>query len=56
MFVYNPYLLLKGDILHIILGCFTALVRILGLSAGVQGYFVHDLNVAEKEHFFVSCS
>ena len=48
MFVYNPYLLLKGDILHIILGCFTALIGILGLSAGVQGYLVHDLNVAER--------
>ena len=48
MFVYNPYLLLQGDILHILLGCFTALIGILGLSAGVQGYLVNDLNIFER--------
>ena len=43
MFVYNPYLLLQGDILHIFVGCVTALIGILGLSAGVQGYLANDL-------------
>lgn len=40
MFVYNPYLLLQGDIWHIIIGCGTALVGIIGLSAGVQGFWL----------------
>ncbi|MST56273.1 TRAP transporter permease [Pyramidobacter sp. SM-530-WT-4B] len=48
MFVYNPYLLLQGDIWHIIIGCGTALVGIIGLSAGVQGFLVDDLNVLER--------
>lgn len=48
MFVYNPYLLLQGDIWHIIIGCGTALVGIVGLSAGVQGFLVDDLNVLQR--------
>ena len=48
MFVYNPYLLLQGDILHIFVGCVTALIGILGLSAGVQGYLANDLNIFER--------
>lgn len=48
MFVYNPYLLLKGELFRIVLGCFTALIGILGLSAGVQGYLADDLNILER--------
>lgn len=44
MFVYNSYLLLQGDLFHILLGCGTALVGILGLSAAIQGYLLDDLN------------
>lgn len=48
MFVYNPYLLLQGDALRILIGCVTALIGILGLSAGVQGYLLKDLNILER--------
>lgn len=48
MFVYNPYLLLQGGPMHILIGCVTALIGILGLAAGVQGYLVNDLNILER--------
>ncbi|MCD8164361.1 MAG: TRAP transporter permease [Synergistaceae bacterium] len=48
MFVYNPYLLLQGNVFHILIGCVTALIGILGLSAGVQGYLASDLNIVER--------
>ena len=48
MFVYNPYLLLQGDIFHILLGCATALLGIVGLSSAVQGYLLDDLNILER--------
>lgn len=48
MFVYNPYLLLQGDALHILIGCVTALIGIIGLAAGVQGFLAYDLNVLER--------
>lgn len=51
MFVYNPYLLLQGNPVMIVLGCATALVAIIALSAGVQGYFVTDLNLVERLAF-----
>jgi len=48
MFVYNPYLLLQGDLFHIVLGCGTALVGIIGLAASIQGFLVKDLNMLER--------
>ena len=48
MFVYNPYLLLQGDIFHILLGCATALLGIVGLSSAVQGYLLDDLNISDR--------
>lgn len=48
MFVYNPYLLLRGDIFHIIVGSATALIGIIGLASAVQGYLVDDLNILER--------
>ena len=53
MLVYNPYLLLKGDILHIILGCVTAILAIIALSAGIQGYFLSKLNIIERLAFMI---
>lgn len=47
-FVYNPYLLLQGDIFHILLGCATAFMGIVGLSAAVQGFLIDDLNIVER--------
>ncbi|WP_286934680.1 MULTISPECIES: TRAP transporter permease [Aminobacterium] len=43
MFVYNSYLLFQGSIVKIIIGCVTAFLGIIGLAAGVQGYFVTHL-------------
>lgn len=48
MFVYNPYLMLQGDIVHIVIGGVTALIGIIGLAAAVQGYLVSDLNIIER--------
>lgn len=48
MFVYNPYLLLRGDIFHIAVGSVTALIGIIGLASAVQGYLVTDLNIFER--------
>lgn len=48
MFVYNPYLLLQGDILHIVVGSVTALIGIIGLASAVQGYLLTDLNILER--------
>ena len=48
MFVYNPYLLLQGDVLHIVLGCATALLGIIGLASAVQGFLIDDLNILER--------
>lgn len=48
MFVYNPYLLFKGDILHIVVGVTTAFIGILGLSSAVQGYLADDLNIFQR--------
>jgi len=53
MFVYNPYLLLKGDILHIILGCVTAILAVIALSAGIQGHFLSKLNIVERLAFIL---
>ncbi|MDR1873936.1 MAG: TRAP transporter permease [Synergistaceae bacterium] len=47
-FVYNPYLLLQGDVFHIALGCATAFMGIVGLAAAVQGFLIDDLNVLER--------
>lgn len=48
MFVYNSYLLLQGDLLHIVVGSGTALIGIIGLAAAIQGYLVNDLNILER--------
>lgn len=48
MFVYNPYLMLHGDVFHIVIGTATALVGIMGLSSAVQGFLLRDLRIAER--------
>ena len=48
MFVYNPGLMLQGSIFNIVFASITALIAVLGLSAGIQGYFVDDLNIIER--------
>ena len=48
MFVYNPYLMLQGDVFHIVVGTITALIGIMGLSAAVQGFLLRDLNIVER--------
>jgi TRAP transporter 4TM/12TM fusion protein len=53
MFVYNSYLLFQGNLLRIVLGCVTALMGIIGLSAAVQGYYVAPLSLPERLALFV---
>lgn len=48
MFVYNPYLLLHGNPIYIVVGCITAFAGIIGLAAGVQGYLLAPLNILER--------
>ncbi len=45
MFVYNSYLLFQGSLIKIIIGCATAFLGIIGLAAGVQGFFVTHLPI-----------
>lgn len=52
MFVYNKYLLLQGNIFHIVVGCVTALIGIIGLSASIQGFFVREVNIVERALLF----
>jgi len=48
MFIYNPGLLLQGNVFEIIFASVTALIAVLGLSAAVQGYLADDLNPIER--------
>ncbi|MDR1509596.1 MAG: TRAP transporter large permease subunit, partial [Synergistaceae bacterium] len=48
MFVYNPYLLLQGGIVDIVVGTVTAFIGILGLSSAVQGYLADDLGIVQR--------
>jgi TRAP transporter 4TM/12TM fusion protein len=48
MFVYNPHLLFQGNILQITFSFITALMAIIGLSAGVQGYYIAPLSIPER--------
>lgn len=48
MFIYNPHLLFQGNILQIGLAFVTALMGIIGLSAGVQGYYIAPLSLIER--------
>jgi TRAP transporter 4TM/12TM fusion protein len=48
MFIYNPHLLFQGNILQIGLSFATALMGIIGLSAGVQGYYIAPLSIVER--------
>ncbi len=48
MFVYNPHLLFQGNIFQIAFSFITALMAIIGLSAGVQGYYIAPLSIFER--------
>ena len=48
MFVYNPALVLVGEKLGIVFACGTALVGIIALSGGIQGWFWDKLAVIQR--------
>jgi TRAP transporter 4TM/12TM fusion protein len=48
MFVYNPHLLFQGNIFQIAFSFITALMAIIGLSAGVQGYYIAPISIPER--------
>lgn len=54
IFVYNPSLLLIGvNAVDMILMSITAIVGIIGVGAGMEGFFLMDLTVIERVIFFV---
>lgn len=48
MFVANPVLLMKGQLLDILLACISATVGIYALSTALQGYFLIKTNIMER--------
>lgn len=48
MFIYNPHLLFQGSTINIVLSTGSALMAIIGLSAGVQGYYIAPLSIVER--------
>ena len=48
MFIYNSHLLFQGNILYILLSFATALMAIVGLAAGVQGFYIAPLSIVER--------
>ncbi|HCL79228.1 MAG TPA: hypothetical protein DIC53_04590, partial [Synergistaceae bacterium] len=48
MFIYNSHLLFQGSIINIVLSTGSALMAIIGLSAGVQGYYIAPLSIVER--------
>ncbi|MFY9441825.1 MAG: TRAP transporter large permease subunit, partial [Tepidanaerobacteraceae bacterium] len=54
IFVYNPSLLLIDvNAVDMILISITAIVGIIGVGAGMEGFFLMDLTVIERVIFFV---
>ncbi len=52
MFVYNNHLLFQGNLLQIAYSFGTALMAIIGLAAGVQGYYYSKLSLIERALLF----
>ena len=48
IFIYNPALILMGDVSFIILALVTATIGIVALSAAIQGFMVNSLNLLER--------
>lgn len=48
MFIYNSHLLFQGSIINIVLSTGSALMAIIGLAAGVQGYYIAPLTIVER--------
>lgn len=48
MFVLNPSLILIGSVGAIIISVITAIIGVIGLAAGFEGWFVKDMNNFEK--------
>ncbi|OPZ40727.1 MAG: Sialic acid TRAP transporter permease protein SiaT [Synergistetes bacterium ADurb.BinA166] len=53
MFVYNNHLLFQGNLLQIAYSFGTALMAIIGLAAGVQGYYYSRLTAIERLLLFI---
>ncbi len=48
MFVYNPALLCQGSVLSIIWSAVAAVMGVIGLSAGIQGFYKSKLTIIER--------
>ena len=53
-FVYEPALLLKGDVLTVVQAALSAVVGLVALSSGLQGYLVADAPVWQRVILVVS--
>jgi len=53
MFVYNPALLLRGDLAHVALAVFTSLIGIMMLASGLSGYGFVEMRWWERGICFV---
>jgi TRAP-type uncharacterized transport system fused permease subunit len=52
-FVYNPGLLMQGDLIDIVLAVVTALIGATLLACGIRGYALSPLNVVQRLIVFV---
>jgi TRAP-type uncharacterized transport system fused permease subunit len=48
IFVQNPQLLMMGSAMDIIFAVFTALIGVVALAGGLQGYILVKLNIPER--------
>ena len=53
-FVYQPGLLFTGDLLEIISVSVTSIIGVIGLTAGLQRFFVTNCNIVESVVLFAS--
>ncbi len=54
LFVYNPVLLGKGNFIEITVAVVTALIGIVGIGVGLQGYFISKTKLIERFAFFIA--
>ncbi len=48
MFVYEPSLLLFGDVSQVAMACVTAVIGVSALSGGMQGWFLRGCNLLQR--------
>ncbi|KUK61757.1 MAG: TRAP transporter, 4TM/12TM fusion protein, partial [Synergistales bacterium 57_84] len=54
MFAYNQALLFQGSLVNVLLSSVTAILGVIALAAGVQGFYLSRLNMLERVLFVVT--